>query len=57
MGGDFDPILVEPTGRYFKTGLQLQTKKSVSPFPFGWYWHEHAAFQSVGIRAADWQRR
>ena len=24
------------------------------PFP---YWHERAAFQSVGVRAADWQRR
>ena len=24
---------------------------------FQCYWHEHAALQSVGLRAADWQRR
>ena len=25
-------------------------------FPGGLNWHDHAAFQSVGIQAADWQR-
>ena len=22
--------------------------------PLDWYWHEHVAFQSVSVRAADW---
>ena len=34
MGGDFDPNIVETTGKIFKTGLKLQKKKVCLYFYF-----------------------
>ena len=37
--------------------LFLGNRDHASGYRYDEYWHERAAFQSVGVWAADWQRR